>query len=127
MKLLISIIFTIAVIVAAIVALQTPNPISVGSNMPYYGYITSGSKFGVSVGMPTRDAQAVLEQNGFSYGGQVACIGTISRLIVCKNSQKFELYWVKHTWRHGLIYVDVQNGMVSSIIWNFRLLPHIDF
>jgi hypothetical protein len=119
----------IAIPIAIVMAvfLKTPQSIPVGANTPYYGYITSGKRFDVSIGDAASETEISLEEKGFRYNGRTNFTPGLCRYISCKDNQIFDIYRVKQTWRHGYIYIEVKESVVTAIIWDFSLLPNIDF
>jgi hypothetical protein len=119
----------IAILIAIVIVIlpKTPQPIPVGANTPYYGYIVDGKRFDVSIGGLASEVQVSFEEKGFSYAGRVDFPRSLCRRISCKDDQIFDLYRVRQAGRQGWIYIEVKEDMVTAIIWDFELLPNIDF
>jgi len=104
-----------------------------GSNRAYYGYITHGGKFGVSIGQAAADAQVVLrEREKFEYRGSADC-SQLGRLIECRKGQKYDIYGSGASVRNGVpvstgfLRLEVgATGDIKAIIWRFYLLPSLD-
>ena len=126
-------IFAIAVAVCVAVSCAGPDKIVAESNRAYFGYITTGKKFGVAIGQSAVGARAVLRGvRRFEYKGTYDCID-LRRIVECERGQKYDVYVSGASIRNGLPIsygiVRVEIGAeddVVAIVWRFYLLPSID-
>jgi hypothetical protein len=110
-----------------------PDRLTVGHNRAYYGYITSGGKFGVRIGDPAESAQVVLrEREQFEYRGAYDCV-QLRRIVECREGQKYGVFVSDASIRngvpvsHGFLRIEISaSGEISAIVWRFYMLPSID-
>lgn len=106
---------------------QTPNPIPRGTNTKYYGYIESGKKFGVSIGDTRESSQAALVSSGYDAWGDVTCEYNFRKLVDCSNWTLVELYSIDRLLFWGNLFIVIDSGEVTAIVWDMHALPKIDF
>lgn len=106
---------------------RTPNPISVGVDTMYYGYITSGHKFGVTIGDTRKSARHVLESRGYHFGGEGSCDSRMQQLIHCTSDYRDDIYRVSEFMKDGFIFLQVQNETIVAIVWKFEAIRNPDF
>lgn len=109
-----------------------PHELGVGVNQAYYGYITSGEKFGVQIGDLSVESRLLLESGRFEYRGSRDCI-ELRRIVDCLEGQRYEIYTTTASIRngvpvsHGHMRLEIgASGQVEGIVWRFYLLPSVD-
>lgn len=104
-------------------------PIPEGTHKRFYGNITSGSEFGISIGMSKSDAKEILSLKFRYDGDQQACTRYAERLIDCneKDNLNHSSYRVKQFGRDGQILVFHSAGKVHRIVWNFTFFENLIF
>lgn len=79
------------------------------------GFIDSGKKFGIRVGVPRADAASILQRRGLTLG-QPSTPGRCLSRDYSREGQSVTL-WDDRTWRRGVICIGEVDGKVSSISW----------
>ena len=103
--------------------------IPLGAHGFYRGNIIRGEAFGAQVGMHQDAVQPTLKRHGITFIASTGCDYELATLIDCNSlkSDKIEGYDVTRFMRHGNLYVIYRKGRVAEIVWNYYLLPYIDF
>lgn len=106
---------------------RTPDPIPVGVDTMYYGYITSGEKFGVAIGDARKAAQHTLESRGYHFGGEGSCDSRMKQLINCASDYRDDIYRVSEFMKDGFIFLQFKSDQIVAIIWKFEAIRNPDF
>jgi hypothetical protein len=91
-----------------------------------YGYIESGAKFGIYVGMSQSDARQILANRGLTPED----LADPERLVpphTCLH-RKYPSYrdielWSDRSWRRGTICLSLAQGKVASVAWHYDTVP----
>lgn len=114
----------LAALCSLTVACAQPRPIPIGSDTSFYGYLTTGVKFDVSIGDEQSTARSVIEGRGFDFVRETDCAESV-RLqedLACSAGDRYELYDRHAGSGHEWIYVGVTGGHVRSMAWSFSIL-----
>lgn len=106
---------------------RTPNPIPVGTDTTFYGNIVNGEKFGVKIGDERLAARDKLERQGFAFYSEAGCLSKVKDLVECSAGFEADIYDVDQFLRRGLIVMEVKEGNIAAIVWDFQALPATDF
>jgi hypothetical protein len=98
---------------------RTPEPIPPGTDTPYYGFITRGEKFGVSIGDLEGAARSSIRNA--RYDGAEPCAEYLAETINCREGELFQAYRAQWPLRDGVFWLRISSGRVSAIAWTFSL------
>lgn len=83
------------------------------------GVINAGARFGINIGMNTRDAKSVLNSRGINFNGQQDSSGRCNAYII--HADKI-YYFYDLSWRRGVVCLGAINEKISVISWYFNPL-----
>ena len=107
---------------------EAPRPIPKETSSYYYGYITRGKAFGVSVGSTREAARATLVERKFEYNYEGGCDFALQQLMECTQNMTSDFYDAREMLRgRGTVAVIFAGDRVQAIAWDFNLLPYVDF
>jgi hypothetical protein len=122
----IAVIGLIGVIVAATFTTDR-FPLEPGQDRWSVGYITHGSKFGITVGRSIDSARKASKTHHLDYYGPTGCDKELNSVVDCRNNEKYYVFGIDTMFRHGLVYVSTDGSLVTGIIWNTHVLRQVDF
>ncbi len=104
-----------------------PTPIPSGADTKFYGNISEGGKFGVSIGTTRKVSRAAMEAKAFEFSGTTTCGESgLREEIACDPDDVFDFYHKHRTLGHDTVFIRVYDDRVMTIGWSFNLL-HVDF
>ena len=100
---------------------------TLGQDTYYYGRIDSGTKFGVKIGEARSKVKASVDKS-LEFSSTAGCESTLKKIIECTGAVESDVFYLDTTFRHGFatILYDA-DSRVSEIVWDFNMLPVIDF
>lgn len=117
---LLTVVTMASITLAAAACTKTPEPIEKGADTPYYGYITSGEKFDITVGQSRQAAKDTLAAGKLAFYGQEKCEDKTHRKIDCAPGDTFDVYRKKGIIKNGFIYVVFEGDTVTAVAWSFN-------
>jgi hypothetical protein len=102
----------------------TPNPASAGTDTAWHGNLTKGGKFGAAIGQPVFNAQQEMLAAGYGFEGEFACSSDI--LHSCLAEARYLKFQPVQLGQRGHIYLRIENGVISQIIWELTPVAYLD-
>ncbi len=103
-----------------------PRPIPRGTDTSFYGYISAGARFGVSIGDTREVAHGALVGQGFSFSGTTDCGETsLQYELGCERGATFDIYDKHQGLGHDTVFLEVREERIAMIGWS-RVLFQID-
>ena len=115
-------------VVLCSVASAEARPIPVGTKTYYRGNIVSGENFGIRIRSREGDINASTRQK-FLLIRRVNCDANMKNIFNCSADagSTFYLYSVNQFAREGNLIIEYKDGQVYRLVWDFQLLPPVDF
>lgn len=108
-------------------ACSQPRPIPSGTDTRFYGNISRGEKFGVSVGAVRKVARTAMEARGYDLAGTTTCAESgVQEDVACAPADVFDIYGRHRGSGHETIFLEIRDDKVVRIGWSFTLLQ-LDF
>jgi len=111
-------------------------PVPMGTDTYYDGYINKGDKFGVRIGESREAAHALMIQHNEFYPATDAlgnkkydhytCDATWQQYVACKPGETFDYYRKRDLGRDGRIFIFLKDDRVTAIYWDTSFLGTID-
>jgi hypothetical protein len=92
-------------------------PVPPGSDTAWHGNLPSGEKFGVEVGQTAANVEETLWAAGYGYEGVAACPAESRALFGCAAGEEYLQFQPVAMDRKGHVYLKIEGGRVSRIVW----------
>jgi len=104
-----------AIVLAALLAIFLLDDMNRASLTGSDGYIDSGEKFGIEIGLPTAEAARILQSRGLMPGEPSTPGRCLSRDYA--GAGQTVTLWEDRSWRRAVVCVGAADGRVSGIGW----------
>ncbi len=105
---------------------NTPSPAPTGTDTAWHGNLTTGGKFGAAIGQTTPDARQEMFAAGYGFEGQFACSSEKRILPACPSGALCLKFQPVQLGENGHIYLRIENGVVSPIVWELTPVAYLD-
>lgn len=105
---------------------STPSPVATGTDTAWYGNLSSGGKFGTTIGQSAATAEGTLWANGYGFEGATGCAADTHSLLACQSGAQYLVFQPVEIGRKGHVYLKIEQDRVAQIGWSFTPVAYLD-